>query len=132
MFAAEVFVRAARCHSVESVSHGWAMRRRRAVSSWEGDRDCACCWACHHPVSRRCFRASDCASGLAKPVVAVRRAVSGLRRHLGSVNNCSRRQGASDVTDAQASECLGEGTRLLTRRVNGARRVHDAVGKATI
>lgn len=108
MSAAGVSVRAARCHSEEAGSHGWAIRRRGVWSSWAGGRDCACCWECHRPVSRTGFLASDCASGLAMPAVAVRRAVSGLRRHLGWVNKRSR-EAASDVTDAQASEQLGEG-----------------------
>jgi hypothetical protein len=98
-----VFVRAARCRSVE------AIRRREAWLPWEGDRDCVCCWACHHPGDRSCSLASDYASGfLAMPAVAVQRAVTGLRRHLGLVNNCSR-EAASDVTDAQASHCWERG-----------------------
>jgi hypothetical protein len=54
-------------------------------------------------------------------VVAGRRAA--LRRHLRTVNN--GREAAPDVTGASVMK-------LLTRRVNGAGRVHDAVPNATI
>jgi hypothetical protein len=101
------FARGARCRSVA------AIRRRAAGLPWAGDRDCVCCWACHRPGDRSCSLASDCASGCrATLAVAVRRAVTGLRRHLGVVSNCSR-EGASDVTDAQASECWGRGRDYL-------------------
>lgn len=125
--------------SAEVGSRGWESRhtgvaRRRPL---KGGHDCACCLECRRPAARSWYRGSDCASGRAIVAVAVRQTVGGRRRHLAKVNNYSR-EAASDVTETRrpvrrkrAAVRGGEGTRLLTRRVNGTG-VHDAVSNATI